>query len=181
MKKWLALLSLPLLLVGCISIPVGDGEKIKISKDGLEMENKDGEKSSISIDEKEGSATIELDDGSKVDFGSNTSLPKMLPKDILLPENATILQSVETTTDGRLSSMASFEVEGNALEDVEMYYTYLIDNGYEVEKLELNNTMFVYQGSKESESLSYQLIANDEGEPTYTLSIMYTKDDSPSN
>ncbi|WP_342511035.1 hypothetical protein MKY34_12495 [Sporosarcina sp. FSL K6-1522] len=39
-----------MLMTGCIAIPTGDGGKIKLSKDGGKVEDKEGEKSTITMD-----------------------------------------------------------------------------------------------------------------------------------
>lgn len=158
------------LLSGCISIPTGDGGKIKVSKDGLEVEGEDGEKTSVDVDTEEGGYTIKSDEGQLTQIGSHAEIPENFPGFILIPPKENIIMAVDTSEDGKTSIMLAFEMNGNMDEGTKKYEQYLLDNGYEVETVELGDSMKSYQGNKEDHYLSYQFMDADDH---YTLQVMY--------
>lgn len=159
-----------LLVAGCVSIPTGDGGKLKISKSGLEIEDKDGEKSEMTFDTDEGGYTIETD-GNVAKAGSNAEIPKDFPNDILLPKEATLILSNEIDDN---SYMLSYQVEGQMTDEHTIYADYLNDNGYEVHEINMEDTIISYQGRKENDHfLHYQMSGNEDN--TYNLSILYGK------
>ena len=85
-KNMIGLLAIALFMAGCISIPTGDGGKLKLSKDGVEFEDKEGETSTISVDTDKGGYTYEVD-GQVAKVGSDATIPEGFPKDILLPKD----------------------------------------------------------------------------------------------
>ena len=172
MKKLMGLLTITFLLTGCISIPTGDGGKIKLSKDGVEIKDKDGEKSSISVDAEEGGYSMEFEDGTSTSAGSHATIPDAFPKDILLPKDGQLLQSGESEYEGRPAYMLTYQVQGDMTKDAELYHAYLTDNNYEINEVLLADAMIVYQGRKTPHYLGYQLMG-DAGDPDYMISVSY--------
>lgn len=173
--KWLknrfGLLTIPFLLAGCISIPTGDGEKIKLSKDGLEFEDKEGEKSTISVNSDEGGYSLETD-GITSNVGANATIPNDFPKEILLPKDGQLLISNETDYEGRPAYVLSYKVQGDMTKDAEDYHDYLTDNGYEINEISLGEAILAYQGRKTTHYLHYQLMG-DAGDPDYMMNVSY--------
>src|SRR5699024_6833482 len=59
-------------LAGCISIPIGDGNSLKLSKEGVTVKSKDGDETTFGLDEDEdGNVTIkgEGSDGQELNIG----------------------------------------------------------------------------------------------------------------
>src|SRR5690625_2132648 len=86
-----------IVLTGCINIPIGDGNKRKISKDGITFTDEEGGEHSISIDEEEGQFQMKgfgMDDEDEgLTLGQNLELPKDFPSDIPIPDDANIHQT----------------------------------------------------------------------------------------
>lgn len=139
-------------LTGCISIPIGDGNKLKISSDGItviDSENEEhkieydeaegeitvegfgqeeGESRKISIDEESGTVTFEgeNEEGSyTATFGEGGSLPDHFPKEVPLANDANIV--MQTSTDQAHYVMyvtkESFASVANMYEDYAKKYT----------------------------------------------------------
>lgn len=167
-KNMIGYLTILLLLSGCVSIPTGDGGKIKVSKDGLEMEDKDGGKSEITFDTDDGGYTLETEDGI-AKTGSQAEIPANFPKEILLPENATLILSNETEDN---SFMLSYSVEGQMIEDHLIFADYLNENNYEVQEINMGDKIISHQGRKENDHyLNYQMMGQEDNQ--YQLSIIY--------
>lgn len=98
-KKSVWLLALTSLLVGCVGIPLGDGNKLEVSDDGINVTGEEGEEYSLSINEE--SDQIEVtgsgNDGEDMTLtmGDNIEIPETFPVDIPLPEEANIFQAVD--------------------------------------------------------------------------------------
>lgn len=91
-------------LAGCggISIPDGDGGKIKLGKDTIEFTDENGETGSISVDEKSGSVSFEGSDGS-ASFSAGGGLPEGWPVDFMpIIDGGEVIQGgrVEEESDG---------------------------------------------------------------------------------
>lgn len=169
-KSLVALFAVLILLTGCISIPTGDGEKIKVSKDGIEVEGKDGEKANIEVDTEDGGYTFKTDDGSLSQIGSHAEIPEKFPDFILTPPKENIMMAVDSAEGEKVSIMLGFEMNDDMEAATKKYEQYLIDNGYEVDRVELGDNMKSLQGNKEDHFLSYQFLNKDE---SYTLQVMY--------
>ncbi|QUW22846.1 hypothetical protein JSQ81_04495 [Sporosarcina sp. Marseille-Q4063] len=181
LRSIMYLLVITLLLTGCISIPTGDGGKMKLSKDGVEIEGKDGEKSSIDLDTDEGGLSITTGDegeesGVTVNMGSHAEVPDEFPQDISLPTNEFLVMSGTSPKDkddgySRNSITLSYQIEDDDfVESVEMYDKYLVENGFEVERIEIGPTMHTLMGTKGENSLTISVIADEE---SYLLQFMY--------
>lgn len=172
MKKRISMLALVFLLTGCISIPTGDGGKVKLSKDGLEFEDRDGEKTSVSVDTDEGGYSMDFGDGTSTKLGTNAEIPDAFPKDILLPKNGDLILSSEMNDDEDTTYSISYTVEGDLTKDAEAYKTYLTDNGYEIQEYILGGEVIAYQGTKTTNYLHYQLMG-DSDSAEYSIIITY--------
>ena len=165
------LLAVGILLSGCISLPTSDGGKINISKDGLEIEGEDGEKASIDVDTEDGGYTVTSDGGGLAQVGSHAEIPENFPKDILIPSDQKPIMAVDTSEDGKISIMLAFEMDDNMDEGTKKYEKYLVDNGYDLEEIELGEAMKSFSGNKEGSYLTYQFMLDD-GD-NYTMQVMY--------
>ncbi len=92
------LLSLIILfLVGCVSIPIGDGNKIKVGKDGIEFSDKEGNVHTIAFDTENGKLYI---DGFGLEeilgLGGTVEIPERFPPDIPIPEDARVYKANDT-------------------------------------------------------------------------------------
>ncbi len=176
-------LAVMLLLTGCISIPTGDGGKIKLGKGGVEIEGEDGEKSTIDIDSDDGGVSVTTGqdgDGTAVtiNMGSHAEIPDEFPQDISLPAKEFLVMTSISPKDrddeyGRNSITLSYQIEGEFIGSLEMYDKYLVDNGYEVEKMEIGPMMHTMIGTKGETSLSISIISD---EASYLLQIIYLYD-----
>jgi len=161
-----------ILLTGCISIPTGDGGKIKVSKDGLEMEGEDGEKANVEVDTEDGGYTVTSDGGKSAQVGSHAEIPENFPKDVLIPSDKKPIMAVDSSEEEKITIMLGFEMDDNMEDSTKKYEKYLKDNGYEVQVIEMADTVKAYQGNKEGSFLSYQFM-KDEEDNSYSLQVMY--------
>ena len=181
-RHLLCFLALTLLLAGCISIPTGDGGKIKLSKDGMEIENQDGEKSTVNVDNDDGGFSLTTEgDGNgtevTVNMGTHAKVPDDFPQDIILPSEEFLVMSGFSPKDQddehSINSITlNYQVKGDFTENKETYDAYLVDNGYEVERLMLGDAMHNMMGTKGNHSLSISFFV-DEGEQSYMLQFIY--------
>src|SRR5690625_4461605 len=85
-KSAFFMLAIVLLLTGCINIPIGDGNKMKISKDGITFTDEEGGQHSITIDEEEGQVSMKgfgMDgEDEEISVGQNLDIPNSFPTDI---------------------------------------------------------------------------------------------------
>ncbi|WP_438311749.1 hypothetical protein [Sporosarcina sp. FA9] len=169
-RKLLLIIGIGLLLSGCITIPSGDGGKIKISKQGIEFEDKDGEKANLEMDTDEGGFTVNSEDGSKVKVGSHAELPENFPSDILTPSEGTLLQSGESLDEDTTSFMVNYSMTGDRNKTIDKFKNFLLDNDYEYSEMILGEEFQSIQGEKEGSLLIYGFMGNDE---EYILSISY--------
>lgn len=83
-------------LAGCIAIPIGDGNKLRLSKKGIIVTDEDGDEHSITIDEEEKSLSITgfgMDEDEGIQLGENLDLPETFPEEIPIANDAQILSS----------------------------------------------------------------------------------------
>lgn len=165
------MIAVGLVLSGCISIPTGDGGKIKLSKDGVEIEGEDGKKAKIEVDTKEGGSTITTDDGSTIQMGSHAEMPKDFPSDLLVPAKEKLVNVTETTDGEKMGYMLIYQLDDVMKDNIQKYKNYLVENSYEINEVELGDTMVSLQGNKEETFLAYQFMGED-GE--YSLSVLYS-------
>lgn len=126
-----------ILLAGCISIPTGDGDSIKLTKDGVSIKSKDGEEMTVKGNEDGGSISIEGIDGEgdEINFKSTSSeeIPDDFPDSIPIPEDAVITLGQETQMDGMHAFTVFYEVQDDDVEKYgDMYREYVTNSGYEI-------------------------------------------------
>lgn len=169
----LPFIAMVFLLTGCITIPTGDGEKIKISKDGLEFQGEDGSSSKIEVDHEKGGHTITTDDGSTSKIGSHAEVPAEFPKEIVKPDDKYLMMATDLSEgdDGKYAVMLVYEMTDDKDAHIESFRTYLKNSGYEVNELELGPDIHSIQGQKEESYLTYQFMSADE--EGYMLQVMY--------
>lgn len=163
------------LLTGCVTIPTGDGDKIKLSKDGLEFQGEDGTKSIIDVDTDKGGQTITTDDGTTSKIGAHAEVPADFPKEILKPEDKFLMMATDLSQDDdddlKYAVMLGYQLTDDKAANIEKFRTYLEDNGYEVNELQLGPEMHSLQGQKEESFLMYQFMNSDDD--GYMLQVMY--------
>lgn len=175
--KVLFVLSVVLVLMtGCFSIPTGDGGKIKLGKGGVEIEGEDGERATIDVDGEEGGYSITTEkkvDGkdTNINFGSHAEVPADFPKDIPRPSDDYLMAAVVIEENDGKGISLSYQMEGDFEEYKEQYDNYLMENGYEVERLELAQAMITLMGTKGETVLTIGIMADDD--ESYLLQIMY--------
>ena len=99
LKSSLILIFVTILLAGCldkIDIPIGDGNKLNFSGDGITIKDEDGVEGTFGFSEEEGiSFSGDGEDGQHVAMGQNLSLPDDWPAEIPVLDDANITH-VET-------------------------------------------------------------------------------------
>lgn len=148
MKRMLLLGSLLLLLAGCINIPIGEGNKVKIGKDGISLVDKEDTEHTFEIDEENDSFNFETTnkDGDTQGFtlgggedgemrldilgddeeygvvrGDRLDLPFEMPEDIPIDTEANIKQHMKA--DHHTS--VYYETPTHIDEVIDMYESYL--------------------------------------------------------
>lgn len=94
LKTGLLLILFAVFLVGCVSIPIGDGNKVKVTKEGIVLTASDGSEHTISFDTESGSLYIDgfgLEDG--FGLGETYEIPEGFPADIPIPEDAKVFDA----------------------------------------------------------------------------------------
>ena len=118
------------MLTSCLSIPIGDGKKVKISGKGVSVTSKDGADANIKIDDKDGSFSIKGtdEDGQEIDInvGIEKEMPKEIPKDFPIPKGAAVAMVNRTTLEGVQLITTAFDLS-NAKEDMLKYHDLLVD------------------------------------------------------
>lgn len=176
MRKFMTLFSFALmifLLTGCVTIPTGDGDKIKISKDSIEFQGEDGSTSKIEVDQQEGGHTITTDDGSTSKIGAHAEVPEDFPKEILKPEDQYLMlvTDLASSENREYAVMLAYELSDDKEANIDKYRKHLEDNGYEVNEIQLGPEIHSLQGQKEESYLMYQFMKSKDD--SYTLQVMY--------
>lgn len=124
-KSAFFMLAIVLLLTGCINIPIGDGNKMKISKDGITFTDEEGGQHSITIDEEEGQVSMKgfgMDgEDEEISVGQNLDIPNSFPTDIPIPDNANIVQASSIQSVTTISFTTTIDIE----QIVDLYESYL--------------------------------------------------------
>lgn len=170
-----------ILLNGCISIPTGDGESIGLSKDGVTIKTKDGEETTITGDEEEGSISIQATDadGNKTSFNSTTSeeIPADFPDSIPIPKEAVIKVGQASEMDGSHHFTVVYELEnGDIAEYDDLYQEYAKENGYEIIADSDYGDVIQLSAQRDNELLTIMIETTDTGVEV-AVSIMVTSEE----
>lgn len=134
LKTMLALFALIILLSSCIKIPMGDGESLEISKDGLTLSDSDGKESTVSIDKESESIKVSNKDDEEWEgtFGENVELPEDFPEKYLpIPEEANIISVQQMDFEDGKGTSVAYVYEGDIETLSEMYINNFEKNNFE--------------------------------------------------
>lgn len=165
-----------IILTGCIKIPIGDGNSLKISKDGLTVSDADGEESTISIDKDAESFSISSGDEEwEGAFGENIEIPKDFPtKDLPIPKGANVISVQKMNVEDGHGSILIYTYEGD-IDDLSKMY---VDNFQKNDFEEIEDGSVGEPGiegyaaitaQKEGKSYYVQMFGSDEGQIQVTL------------
>lgn len=169
MKLTLCML-LVIVLIGCINIPLGDGNKLKFSKDGVVLTDEAGDETNIALDKEAGQLSISGGkEGEEMDVsvGMNVQVPEDFPVDIPLTDDAMIIQALKMT-DGEPSIAVTY-FTNNEFDSIVALYDDFIDSEFtateqlkEEENPYAGTEMGVYMvsGERDSGRLVVTILAN---------------------
>lgn len=152
---------LTIFLAGCFNIPIGDGNKIKISKDGVTITDAEGSEGKISLDQEGEQINIEgfsNDDKFQFGLGEDVNIPDDFPKDIPIPDKAKVFQA--SSVDG--TSLISYGITMDLDELVALYEKYFNSNVFvdEPGTSSLESEEFImrtFEGQRKDGRLSVQI------------------------
>lgn len=180
LKALTLLLLTTILLAGCFSIPIGDGNKVKLSKKGVTLTDEDGKEHSITVDEEEGQVTMKgfgmEDDEGEMKFGGDLEVPDSLPKDIPIASDADIIQSsiVQSVTS------ISYTTEIDISEIEAMYEAFFgkdIFNG-KPSVMEQRSDGYLFkmiEGERDDGNIFVQINGSNEDEEATQVTIVFTE------
>lgn len=170
MKRFILMLTVfftIFVLSGCISIPIGDGDSLKLSKDGMTIKSKDGEETSFSADEQDGSFSVQGTDadGKETDIQIETSgeIPEDFPTDIPIPKEAEITTTNDSTIDGSRMMHVSYVVESGEADVTkygDLYRDYIEKMDYEKQVDSDYNGESIQLGAMIDDRTSLQVMVN---------------------
>lgn len=178
-----------ILLAGC-SIPIGDGDKLKIGSDGVQISTKDGDEVDISIDGEEGTVqmtgtdaegnetTIDLsaddetvrltevgEDGEETVFEikEHNEIPATLPSDVPIPNDADIVQAADITSGDVINVQIVLKGKSKSLDKYADTYRKYANKSYEtIEELQINENAFNIVATNGENDTFYVLISEEE-------------------
>lgn len=166
------LLAVMVMLTACINIPIGDGNKMKISKYGLTFTDEAGDETSISFDEDDGQLNIkggkegeELD----VSFGMNVKPHEEFPKDIPFPDDAMFISSVKLEESNATSVMFMTNME---FDNAVSFYNDFVDQAFDEKELLLEE-----QNIYKDAGIDMDVIIGKRADGHATISIQYGEQD----
>lgn len=162
-------------LTGCIKIPIGDGNSLKISKDGLAVSDSDGEVSTFSIDEDGESLSVSSGDGEEWEgtFGENIEIPEEFPlKDLPIPKDANVISAQRMSLEEGNGSIIIYTYEGEIESLRKIYVENFNENGFEeVEEASLGDVEYAtISAKKNSNTYIVQIIGDGDN---IQVSLMY--------
>lgn len=167
MKLTLVML-LTIVLVGCINIPLGDGNKLKISKDGLVFTDEAGDETNIALDQEAGQLSVTGGkEGEEVDFsiGMNVQIPDDFPKDIPLTDDAMIIQAMKMTDGEPTISVTYFT--NDEFDSIVRLYDNFFDSSFTTNE-KLKDEENPYAGSE----LEMYMISGERNDGNLIVTIM---------
>lgn len=139
---------LAVVLVGCINIPLGDGNKLKISKDGVVFTDDAGDETNIALDQESGQLNISGGkEGEEIDLsvGVNLQVPEDFPADIPLSNDAMIIQAMKMT-DGD-PTISVIYLTNDEFDSIISLYDNFFDNSFTTNE-RLNDEESPYAGTE---------------------------------
>lgn len=139
---------LVVVLVGCINIPLGDGNKLKISKDGVVFTDDAGDETNIALDQESGQLNISGGkEGEEIDLsvGVNLQVPEDFPADIPLSNDAMIIQAMKMT-DGD-PTISVIYLTNDEFDSIISLYDNFFDNSFTTNE-RLNDEESPYAGTE---------------------------------
>lgn len=166
-------------LTGCFNIPLGDGNKLKLSKDGITITDEEGEEHSITIDEDkeqlkvQGFGMDEEDDG--VALGENLSIPNSFPKDIPIPDDANVYQTSDVKSVVSVFYETMIQVD-QVIEEYESYFnsSVLIETPDVAQEQTEEGVYQVFEGVREDGTLHIQINGSNESEDGTKVNIVFS-------
>lgn len=165
-KIGLFFLMLITILTGCIKIPIGDGNSLKLSKDGLTVSDTDGKETTINIDKDDESFSLTLDGEEEWEgsFGENVTIPEEFPiKDLPIPDGANIISAQKMSLEEGNGSIIIYTYEGEIESLSKLYVDNFKQNSFEeVEEASLGDVGFAsISTQKNTNTYIVQMIADD--------------------
>ncbi|WP_217587180.1 hypothetical protein [Lentibacillus saliphilus] len=184
-KKGSFIFVIMLLLSGCFNIPIGDGNKLKLSKDGVTVTDKEGQEHSVTVDEDNEQVKVKGfgQDGEEasVTIGNNTEIPDAFPSDIPLPDDAEVFQASEIQ---ELVSVG-YETKVTPEEIGELYVGYLegsVSGDFDqVVGQKENDSYRHYAADMKGGSVSIRVINSQKYEGGSNVIVMFTKQKDDTN
>lgn len=182
LKALITLLLTTMLLAGCFSIPIGDGNKVKLSKKGVTLTDGDGEEHSITVDEEEGQVTMKgfgmEDEEGEIKFGGDLDVPASLPKDIPIASDADIIQSSIVQTVTSISYTTKIDIS-----EIEAMYEEFFEQDTFNEKpsvMEQRSDGYLFkmfEGGRDDGNIFVQINGSNEEEDGTQVTIVFTEPD----
>lgn len=178
-KGSFVLVLMTIFLVGCITIPLGDGNKLKVSKEGVTFTDEDGGEHSITIDEEEEQVTMKgfgmEDEDDEVVLGADLDIPDALPKDIPIPDDANVHQASAVHSVITVSYTTTMNLD----EIVILYEDYFSRDLFTEEPSITENKsgdsiIHNYDGKREDGVLAVQIDGSEDAEHTRVI-IVFTE------
>ncbi len=171
MKKWMlvSVLGLAMLiLVGCGSIPLGDGASIDMKKDGFTINSGDGQQGAIDIsvnDDGEMSLSGVDESGQKIEqtVSKEQTLPDGFPQDLPIPAGVE-LTVIESEIGEDMQYIVSYSVEGKVIDVYNEYRAYIDQAGY-------TTIIDASDGNAKPDTVLENILVKSDGE-TLTISMM---------
>lgn len=188
MKRMATALSSVLVLVllaGCGSISLGDGQTLQLSESGISVTGQDGQ-TSLKIGGDEDGLKISVTDesGGTTEQTIKTELPAAFPSDFPIPDDAYDLVSIDSS-DASVNIIVSYKMKATVHEYYNVYRAYMTGAGYEIvadasqgnadPDTKLENLL----GKRGDETLSVGVLVSGTGQyddGSVSVQIMYMKD-----
>lgn len=178
----LLLVTFAFFVTGCFNIPIGDGNKMKISKEGIKVTDEKGDEHSITIDQDEGQMKMTGfgmdEDDDEVTLGQNLDVPKSMPDDIPIPDDANIFQSSDVTE----STLIAYEVDTDPNEVDQLYEQYFNSDVFtespEIAEEQSEGTLLkVYQAPRKDGVVRVQINGYDDNNTKVIVGFSTNKND----
>lgn len=181
-KGALGIVLLTLILVGCFSLPIGDGNKLKISTDGIAVTDSEGGEQGFTLEENDETLTMKSfstgDEEVEVIFGDNLALPDDFPNDIPLADDANIHQT--NIVESAITIAYTTKMSAEDIDKVyEAYFNsdHFVDQPHVMEQIADGYFFKHYQGVGEDRILAVQVNDMEDKEDDTVVVIVVTEID----